>query len=126
MASSSSQSWPLSQTANKNSGICSICQATRQLHLKDGTIHRHGPRDNPCLGSDRPPLGPSMLVTPATGLGNSAPMVSGVSSNPSGEGLSQTQQPTDQSCWVPDEVGVIKHIPKSARCSCANHLAGIL
>src|SRR6267154_404639 len=51
---SSSQSWKLSQSANKSNGQCSVCLATRQLHLKDGTIHRHGPRDHPCPGSDKP------------------------------------------------------------------------
>ena len=51
-----SQHWPLSQTAGKFSSTCSVCLATRQLHLKDGKIHRHGPRDNPCAGSNKPPL----------------------------------------------------------------------
>ena len=34
-----SQSWPLSQEANKSSGVCSVCLATRQLyrlHLRGG------------------------------------------------------------------------------------------
>ena len=48
--------WPLSQDANKAFGICSVCRATRQLHLKDGTVHKHGPRDRPCPGSNKPPL----------------------------------------------------------------------
>jgi len=29
-----SQHWPLSQEANKESGICRVCRATRQLHIK--------------------------------------------------------------------------------------------
>jgi len=52
-----SQSWSLSQEANKKSGTFkSVCFATRQLHNKDGTMHRHGPRDNPCSGSNQLPL----------------------------------------------------------------------
>jgi len=39
-----SQSWPLSQLVNKSNGTCSVCLATRQLHLRDGTVHRHVPR----------------------------------------------------------------------------------
>lgn len=50
-----SQTWALSQEANKRSGMCSVCFATRQIHVKDGTIHRHGPRNNPCPGSDQLP-----------------------------------------------------------------------
>ena len=51
-----SQTWSLSEGANKKCGKCRVCSATRQLHNKDGTIHKHGPRDNPCSGSHQPPL----------------------------------------------------------------------
>jgi len=49
------QTWSLSEEANKKCGTCRVCFATRQLHNKDGTIHKHGPRDNPCSGSHQPP-----------------------------------------------------------------------
>ena len=52
----SSQTWRLSQEANKASGVCSVCLNVRQLHLKDGLVHRHGPRHKPCAGSHKPPL----------------------------------------------------------------------
>ena len=55
MSHSQSRVWALSQTANK-SGPCSVYLTTRQLHLKDGTVHQHGPRDNRCPGSDKLPL----------------------------------------------------------------------
>ena len=48
--------WPLSQDANKPSGVCAVCWSVRQLHLKDNTVHHHGPRDHPCAGLDRSPL----------------------------------------------------------------------
>jgi len=51
-----SQTWVLSQEANKRSEMCSICFATRQTHVKDGTIHKHSPRNNPCTGSDQLPV----------------------------------------------------------------------
>jgi len=47
---------PLSQSVNKSKGACSFCLATRQVHLRDGTIHKHGPRHNPCLESNKSPL----------------------------------------------------------------------
>ena len=50
------QRWTLSQECNKSNGICSVCFATRQLHIKDNKIHVHGPRNNPCAGSNKPPL----------------------------------------------------------------------
>ena len=31
-------------------------KATRQLHLRDGFIHIHEPRNNPCPDSNRAPL----------------------------------------------------------------------
>ena len=43
---------------------CARCQAVRQIHIKYGTIHRHGPRNNPCPGSDLPSL--AAAAAPAT------------------------------------------------------------
>jgi len=48
-----SQTWRISQDANKSNGVCAVCLATRQLHHRDGNVHRHGPRDNPCPGSNK-------------------------------------------------------------------------
>jgi hypothetical protein len=122
-----SQPWRLSQKANKKSGVCSSCQATRQIHFNNGTVHRHGPRDNPCPGSDKPPLGPSVSTTASGGFASASPASrSGVvSSAPTGPSISQ-QSLTNHFTWSPAEGGIIKHIPKSARTSCANHLSGIL
>ena len=127
------QSWALSQEANKSNGVCSVCRATRQLHLKDGTVHKHGPRDKPCSGSHKPPLGaacqrsasndhsthsaadtaPNSPVCTASSIGIGATTVS-------------SQAASSQPMWSPVHCHVIKHIPKSARPSCASHLAGIL
>lgn len=52
-----SQHWPLSQQANKSHGKCSHCLSTCQLHLKDNSVHLHGPRASRCPGSNKPPLG---------------------------------------------------------------------
>ena len=48
--------WPLSHAANKASCMCSVCRAVRRIHVKDGTVHRHGSRNSSCPGSDLPPL----------------------------------------------------------------------
>jgi len=51
-----SQHWPLSQKTNKNKGTCSHCMSVCQLHLKNGSVHLHGPRAARCPGSNKPPL----------------------------------------------------------------------
>jgi len=120
--------WPLSQDANKLSGTCSVCYSTRQLHLRDGTVHLHGPRSQPCPGSKKLPIG---LCNPPTTHASSTlgaiptsdvkptsldivlgPVVA--SSQGAHTGLSPTVlQPV---------ASIIKHIPRSARAHCANEL----
>ena len=95
---------------------------TRQLHLKDGTVHNHGPRHNPCPGSNKPPLGASgpSIVTLSS---DRAAADSGRSADCAG--TSDTAV-APRLGWSPAESSVIKHIPKSARSLCASHLAGML
>ena len=114
-----SQSWPLSQDANKANGVCSVCLATRQLHLRDGTVHRHGPRDSPCPGSKKPPLKVSQRPASVSDSSLSASTSAPSQSNPS----SSTQS---SRIWSPSDLSFIKHIPKSARATCASHLASVL
>lgn len=115
-----SQTWALSQDANKANGVCSVCLATRQLHHRDGTVHRHGRRDSPCPGSNKLPLKANQQpVLGSASLSSASP--SAVSNpNPS-------QLPNQSSCtWSPGNLSFIKHIPKSARATCASHLASAL
>jgi len=116
-----SQSWPLSQDANKSSGTCSVCLATRQLHLRDGTIHRHGPRSAPCSGSNKLPLD---VVR--------QPLAASASPSLSATDESFTSSPLSGTCmgscgiWSPADCPLIKHIPMSARSACTSHLSSIL
>ena len=111
-----SQSWPLSQLINKSNGTCSVCLATRQVRIRGRTIHKHGPRHDPCPGSNKPPLqtnSQSQAVTdqilrPALSILLYRMTLFG--RHPFGSLLTL----------------VIKHIPKSARPSCASHLAALL
>ena len=107
-----SQSWPLSQEANKSSGVCSVCLATRQLHLRDGTfLHRHGPRDSPCPGSNTLPLsvtaqrGKSGFISDQPALSAKADKSTPGSSGPS-------SQLSDRPIWTPPDHALIKHIPQ--------------
>ena len=45
-----------SQSQQKAKGICGVCFSEWKLHHKNGLVHRHGPRNNPCPGSHRLPL----------------------------------------------------------------------
>jgi len=115
-----SQHWPLSQTAGKFSGTFSVCLATRQLHLKDGKIHRHGSRDNPCPRSNKPPLDAG---TQSNACLNQRMPIASSSDTPSENTIAS---PTVNDVWSPSAVHAIKHIPKSARAACASHLAVLL
>ena len=139
------QTWALSQEANKSSGTCSSCNAVRQLHLKDGTIHRHGPRHRPCPGSDKPPLTTqtSSSVSPQS-MSPSSPsdvpnpnevMVAAPDDNAIiapvdavfASSLSTRASAAPPSFSHPHvDGGIIKHIPKSARPNCAALLSSLL
>jgi len=125
------QTWPLSQEANKSNGICSYCFAVRQLHLKDGTVHKHGPHHSPCPGSHKPPVDPSQVPqgqgSPSTSSAtprdnnnnNSAPPVINLATDAS--------QPTPSfQLQHPAHISIIKRIPKSARPACCKHLSEII
>ena len=129
------QTWPLSQDANKKSGTCSVCLAQRQLHGVDGRVHRHGPRDNPCPGSNKLPLqnpGHTAASQPApsgtaTGSRNSNPITgqgsvvqSSASLSASASSVITQQSPSFQHPCL--QCPTIKHIPKSARPTCASAL----
>jgi len=112
-----SQSWPLSQEANKASGICSVCRATQQLHHKDGAVHKHGPRDKL---SRKPPL---TTVKSANNVPYSRPPPDTLDISATSAGASNVTDTTSASIWKSTGRGVDKHIPKSARSSCSVHLA---
>ena len=120
------QKWPLSQDANKSSGTCSVCYATRQLHLRDGTVHLHGPRSQPCPGSNKPPIGhcnpPTTLVSSPLATNQTADDRP-VDIVPGPADASPQQAYTGSSPAVLLPVApIIKHIPRSARAHCADEL----
>jgi len=119
------QSWPLSQDANKSSSLCSVCHATRQLHHKDGTVHKHGPRDNLCPGSNKPPLSISQNLPRPSSSDQSQPSVLPTDCQPALPGHPSFNMQQSVS-WTPASSPLIKHIPKSARAACAFHLAKLL
>lgn len=126
---SHSQKWPLSQSAHKSSGECSVCHAVRQLHNNNGTVHRHGPRHNPCPGSDKPPatVRPYIPVVTYQQTATSAAAASQhndiLSSTPT---VAVDQLSADEFTHPTLTRRTIKHIPKSARPACAKRYAELL
>src|SRR6218665_3015901 len=95
-------------------GTCSHCLATRRLHSGGSLVHLHGHREEPCEGSNCPPLehtarsggdtGP--LLDPAPVCGSSADYVS--VNHP------ETNGP------------LLRHICKGARPACSQALTSTL
>jgi hypothetical protein len=138
------QTWSLSQDANKKSGTCNMCFAIRQLHQKDGTVHKHGPRRKPCSGSHQLPLDGSSHSQHSTNsqtfvntMACSSPASCSSSQSDNGKSelvVSRTLLQTDKANepirvipdWALTNIPLIKHIPKAVRFSCAKHLTALL
>ena len=136
------QSWALSQEANKKSGVCAVCLAIRQLHEGEGKVHLHGPRNNRCPGSNQLPLQASAPASASQPVSSGTaterrsrnpiigPSAAGQGAVPSafaqpsssgqlsGSGVSQSLSFQHPCLQRPS----IKHIPKSARPTCASAL----
>ena len=93
------------------------------------SVHKHGPRHDPCPASNKPPLqnGSQPLDSSTsrvqTSLENSGP--------PSADpvppiGNLQPQSTGFVPIWSATSTAVIKRIPKSSRHACASHLASLL
>ena len=131
MSQSQSQSWPLSQKAGKRNGICSVCFATRQLHNKDGSVHLHGPRHQPCLGSNLPPIDAIPPGSDASGsVGarahppDSVPSIADTAvMDPGGPKADPVGSSISHSVYSGP---IVKHIPRSARPHIATELVSVL
>ena len=141
----SKQSWPLSQNINKQLGVCNFLKPVRQLHLKDGTIHLHGPRKNPC------PRSHELLAVSISLQQNSSDLVQSIlkpelpavhelmlhSTLMVDNDQFPPKPPPSHSSLFPAShsvlfehpqfgLPIIKHIPKSVRPSCNAYLSTLL
>jgi Reverse transcriptase (RNA-dependent DNA polymerase) len=113
----------------KAQGICSVCHSVRQLHNKDGTVHLHGPRAKPCLGSRQPPLsGASQTLVPASDYrpaGTPGPTQQAEDEPGVVNGLDTTDPIRAEQTGTMNHPslarGLLRHIPRGAR-SVAGHL----
>jgi len=92
----------------------------RQLHLRDGTIHRHGPRSASCSGSNQ--LSLNVVSQPLAA--SASPSLSATDGSFTSSPLSGTRMGST-GIWSPADCPLIKHIPKSAHSACASDLSSI-
>jgi hypothetical protein len=147
---SQSQPCPLSQTAAKPSAVCSICFASHQIHLKDGTLQLHGPRHKPCPDSNLPPIGhastsqgsqiqsnsqfsaaggqsTAQLKADILSTSSAAPPLANINTLASTTDTSSANGSVQPSVSHPACRGpIIKHIPRSARQHIAAELSSVL
>ena len=108
--------------AHKSIGECSVCHVVRQLRNSTGTVHRHGPRHNPCPGSDKPPV----TVRPPASCQNS--LRSAAANRQCDASASASTTGTDSAELTHPTLvrRTTRHIPKSARQACAKQYAELL
>ena len=121
-----SQSGSLSQEVNKKCGTCRVCLATRQLHIRDGTVHNHGPRGKLCSGSHQPPLPDSARIHQPT-------LAAAAAVSSSQEDVTPPRQlpslpVSNTAVYHPrlNNSGILKRIPKGARPAAANLLLKLI
>ena len=126
----------VSCTAQKHSGVCSVCGRVCKLLLKDGTVHKHGfgANSQACPGSYNPPLtGSTNTHTYHSQTANSQaaaatqPQFSPIAAS----GQATISQDSPIVCDTPFDhpelqTPLIKVIPKSSRASCGQILSRIL
>ena len=112
-------------------GSCNHCRAVFKIGASNGTVHKHGPRTNPCPGSGQPP-------EDSTVTDSSQTLISSADSNTPVTQLSQstlsfvTDVPQSQSASPtvlshPERRGpLIKRIPRSSRQGCSTLLASLI
>src|SRR6218665_239033 len=101
----------------KVSGVCSHYLSVRKLHQSDGAVHLHGQRDDPCIGSGKPPLAQD-------GIAMVSLTMSAISTQPEVEALNIGEESTR--LLRNRNRNVMKHIPKAAQFACSQALENIL
>jgi Reverse transcriptase (RNA-dependent DNA polymerase) len=117
----------LKEKINKANGVCSHCLTIRQLHLNGGKVHRHGPRNKPCPGSNQSPLDGNSVRAGQNKINEAGiSQLTGAESNP--------ERPNGAEEELNPEIGfhphlkgpIMKHVCKGARPACSRALTTIL
>jgi len=118
-----------SQKTPKEVGTCSVCWSTFRIQRATGQIHKHGPRCNPCPGSDKPPS----TVQPPQSRSSSqhSPVATSSACTVANTQSLQTSQPVtgrpaNDVLSHPKWITLISRIPRAARPACRELLTEIL
>ena len=110
----------------KDVGVCGVCWGSFKVQRSTGFIHRHGHRDNPCGGSDKPPASVSAAQpSPRLTQSQAATSVSAPLSQVPAPAVPSAPTPSDalsHPVWVKQ----IGRIPRAARQSCRSLLTQII
>ena len=106
-------------TANRQvaGAICSVCSRSLPVRL-DGMIRIHGPRQNHCLGSERPPISKDTNQEVGILLSPQSPCVSSANSDDT--------QPHHLIAPGRSKQKILKRIPKGSRNRATSKLTAIL
>ena len=120
----------MSQKDPKNDGTCPVCWSTFKIQRDSGNLHKHGPRSNPCPGSNKPPIDRTQRGK-ASNIFHDSADVDHTGTLPTNVIItteSDTSKPTDEDTALthPPWTRLINRIPRSARPSCAQLLTVIL
>ena len=117
-----------SQKTPKEVGTCSVCWFTFRIQRATGQIHKHGPRRNPCPGSDKLPS----TVQPPQSRSSSqhSPVATPSACTVANTQSLQTSQPVtvrpaNDVLSHPKWITLISRIPRAARPACRELLTEI-
>ena len=119
----------MSQKAVKGTGVCRVCWELFKTHASDGSVHKHGPRKSPCLGSDQLPadtLGQPSANNTVTKVSTTKSSLSASTGNFLLNTASAAVARHTTLSHPVNHCSLIKRIPKAARRTCAQLLATLL
>ena len=119
---------PLSRVAN---GMCGVCGKVQSILIRDGTLHKHGSRTDPCAGSYCLPVGSSTSDGARANITAARSLPGSQSLDPTPRSRSAPSPSATVMEDVPFDHPVlsgplIKHVPKPARAQLGKLLTNIL
>jgi hypothetical protein len=112
-----------SQKGSKDMGTCGVCWATFKIQRATGRIHRHGQRNHPCPGSDKPPAATSANQPPPC---STQQQTNSPAPAPDVSSQATPSEGTVEGLTHPPWVILVSRIPRAARAPCRQLLCQII
>ena len=106
-----------------------------KLQRNDGTLHKHGPRDKPCPGSNQKPVDPFSQPISIRNPPNHPTIATAANLSAVSAFVSRPQTAPDPPSKIPqvspgidhpNRIRLITRVPKAVRAECATTLANLL